>query len=227
MKAIISVARLSPAISTRRRPRLMGAPSAASRAHSSAQPLGGRAIAHSLAGGCGPFAIRFCSPCGPFAVPGRRTAANKAQRFGAFARVRLPSQNMDFIGRPDSNRGPHRPERSLAAQSVHQNPCKSIAFREPAGTHEERISALFRRVWAYSRVYDQTRPPLGAPRAARRLTVPRAAAGGDQRCVRSPSGAVSSAASLGSMPASLDASRLVKIPTFAASLTTGSCMTPR
>lgn len=49
----------------------------------------------------------------------------------------------------------------------------------------------------------------------------------DHRCVSSPSGAVSSAASFGSMPSSRDASRLVRIPTFAASLTTGSSITPR
>jgi hypothetical protein len=48
-----------------------------------------------------------------------------------------------------------------------------------------------------------------------------------QRCVSSPSGAVSSAASPGSMPSSRDASKLVRIPTFAASLTTGSSMTLR
>lgn len=48
-----------------------------------------------------------------------------------------------------------------------------------------------------------------------------------QRCVSSPSGAVSSSASLGSMSWSRDANRLVSIPTFAASLTTGSSITPR
>ena len=48
-----------------------------------------------------------------------------------------------------------------------------------------------------------------------------------QRCVSSASGAVSSSASLVSMPSSRDASRLVRIPTFAVSLTTGSSMRPR
>ncbi len=62
---------------------------------------------------------------------------------------------------------------------------------------------------------------------ARWLIVLLRCAAGGQRCVSSASGAVSSSASLVSMPSSRDASRLVRIPTFAVSLTTGSSMRPR
>src|SRR6266542_70967 len=49
----------------------------------------------------------------------------------------------------------------------------------------------------------------------------------DQRRANSPSGAISAFASFGSTPSSRDASRLVRIPTFAASFSTGSSITPR
>jgi hypothetical protein len=59
------------------------------------------------------------APCGHFAVTEaieqQRTRANGVPRSpvfsGVFARVRWPSRDMKESGRPDSNRGPHRPER--------------------------------------------------------------------------------------------------------------------
>lgn len=51
-------------------------------------------VAHPLAGGCGPFAVRFCSPCGPFAVSRptnsrehERTRSRQTQRLRRFSRV--------------------------------------------------------------------------------------------------------------------------------------------
>jgi hypothetical protein len=101
---------------------------------------------------CGGFAGGLRSRCGGFAgaatTEGPRTRAKRLTSIphvsGVFARVCWPSPNTNQSGRPDSNRGPHRPESRLRCTAFLDSACKARGFLNWIQVTEDRSFGAIR-----------------------------------------------------------------------------------